>query len=98
MYEDYAVSADLFHWQSQSRDKESSDKIQRYIHHRENGGNISLFVREFKNSGSWTMPYVFLGNADYVSHEGEQPVSFNWHLHTPIPADLLPKANKSIAL
>ncbi|MGN1381895.1 MAG: DUF3427 domain-containing protein [Eubacterium sp.] len=98
MYEDYAISASLFHWQSQSRDKEKSAKIQRYIHHRENGGNISLFVREFKTENGYTMPYVFLGNADYVSHSGEMPVSFNWHLHSPIPADLLPDANKTIAM
>lgn len=45
-----------------------------------------------------TAPFTFLGNADYVSHNGEQPVNFIWNLHTPIPAELLPQANKSIAL
>jgi hypothetical protein len=33
-----------------------------------------------------------------LSHSGEMPVSFNWHLHSPIPADLLPDANKTIAM
>ena len=98
MYEDYAINANLFHWQSQSQDRQSSDKIQRYIHHKERGNNISLFVREFKKNGQYTSPYVFLGNADHVNHEGEKPVSFIWRLHTDMPADLLPKANKSIAL
>lgn len=54
--------------------------------------------REYKKLGSYTAPYTFLGNADYVQHEGERPVSFIWKLHNPMPADLLPKANKSIAL
>ncbi|WP_027868610.1 DEAD/DEAH box helicase [Eubacterium sp. AB3007] len=98
MYEDYAINQTLFHWQSQSQDKEQSPKIQRYIHHREQGSVISLFVREFKKFGAYTAPYVFLGNADYVSHQGEQPVSFHWRLHTPLPAELLPKANKTIAV
>lgn len=98
MYEDYAINANLFHWQSQSQDRQSSDKIQRYIHHRTTGENISLFVREFKHNGQYTAPYVFIGNADYVKHEGDRPVSFVWKLHTPLPADLLPKANKSIAM
>ena len=98
MYEDYAINAYLFHWESQSQDRETSPKIQRYIHHKETGNNISLFVREYKHNGSYTAPYTFLGNADYVSHEGERPVSFVWKLHSAIPADLLPKANKSIAL
>jgi hypothetical protein len=100
MYEDYAINAHLFHWESQSQDREASSKIQRYIHHKETGNNISLFVREYKYVGSYTYtaPYTFLGNADYVSHEGERPVSFIWKLHNAIPAELLPKANKSIAL
>lgn len=98
MYEDYAINSFLFHWESQSQDRESSARIQRYIHHKDKGNNISLFVREYKHIGSYTAPYTFLGNADYVRHEGERPVSFVWKLHSAIPADLLPKANKSIAM
>ena len=98
MYEDYAINAHLFHWQTQSRDRQASPKIQRYIHHRESGNAISLFVREYKRNGSYTAPFTFLGNADYVSHNGEQSVNFIWNLHTAIPAELLPQANKSIAL
>ena len=98
MYEDYAINAYLFHWESQSQDRETSPKIQRYIHHKETENNISLFAREYKHNGSYTAPYTFLGNADYVSHEGERPVSFVWKLHNAIPAELLPKANKSIAM
>lgn len=97
MYEDYAINDHLFHWQSQSRDKMKSEKIQRYIHHKKTGNNISFFVREFKNIGSYTSPYTFLGNADYVSCEAEQPVNFIWKLHEPIPGKLLEKANKAIA-
>lgn len=98
MYEDYAINAELFHWQTQSRDRQASPKIQRYIHHRQLGNSISLFVREYKRIGTYTAPFTFLGNADYVEHSGELPVSFVWHLHNRIPAELLPKANKSIAL
>ena len=98
MYEDYAINDKLFHWQSQSQDRQASAKIQRYINHKNTGDIISLFVREFKRLGSYTAPYTFLGNADYVKHEGERPVSFVWKLHNSIPADMLPKANKSIAL
>lgn len=98
MYEDYAINAYLFHWESQSQDREKSPKIQRYINQKETGNIVSLFVREYKHNGAYTAPYTFLGNADYVSHEGEKPVSFIWKLHSAIPAELLPKANKSIAM
>ena len=98
MYDDYAISSTLFHWQSQSTTAENSDTARRYIHHRENQGYISLFVREFKKNGSYTAPYIFLGNATYVSHSGSKPVSFTWKLDTPIPASLLAGANKSAAI
>lgn len=98
MYDDYAVTPSLFHWQSQSNDKQGSPKIMRYVNHKITGNNISLFVREYKKNGSYTSPYVFLGNVDYVDHEGEMPVSFNWKLHTPIPADMFPSANKTMVV
>ena len=98
MYEDYAISPTLFHWQSQSGDKQGSPKIQRYINQSKTGNNISMFVREYKKNGSYTAPYVFLGNVDYISHEGERPVSFEWKLHTPIPAGLFPAANKAMTV
>ncbi|MBQ6439953.1 MAG: DUF3427 domain-containing protein [Mogibacterium sp.] len=98
MYDDYALTPTLFHWQSQSGDKQSSPKIQRYINQEATGNVVSLFVREYKKNGSYTSPYVFLGNADYVRHEGEMPVSFDWNLHTSIPSGMFPSANKTIAV
>ena len=32
--------------------------------------------------------FSFLGPADYVSHEGEQPMAVTWRLHVPLPGDL----------
>lgn len=89
MYEDYAINVHLFHWESQSQDREASSKIQRYIHHKETSNHVSHFVREYKRNGAYTAPYIFLGDADYVSHENERPVRFVWRLHAPIPVDLL---------
>ncbi len=96
MYEDYAINDKLFHWQSQSRTSNTSPTAQRYIHQQELGQQIALFVREYKTENGFTSPFTFLGTANYVSHEGSQPVSFVWKLNTPMPAQLVPKANKSI--
>lgn len=98
MYDDYAITPTLFHWQSQSGDKQGSSKIQRYINQQGTENLVSLFVREYKKNGSYTSPYVFLGNADYVRHEGEMPVSFDWKLHFPIPSGMFPSANKTLAV
>ncbi|MBW2596073.1 MAG: DUF3427 domain-containing protein [Deltaproteobacteria bacterium] len=50
MYEDYAISEDLFHWQSQSTISEKSPTGQRYINHENRGSTVLLFVREDKKT------------------------------------------------
>ncbi len=89
MYEDYAISDRLFHWQSQSTTSAESPTGQRYINHRERGHTILLAVRESNSERGLSCPYYFLGAADYVSHEGSRPMSIIWRLHHPIPAHLL---------
>ena len=49
MYEDYLISHDLFHWQTQSNTSEQSSTGQRYLRHEEMGYTPLLFVRETKN-------------------------------------------------
>jgi hypothetical protein len=92
LYKDYAISPTRFHWESQSTTTQQSKTGQRYIHHRKRGGNILLFVRPRKKQDGRTMPYTFLGTADYVSHKGERPISFVWKLRRPMPADFFRQA------
>ena len=96
LYEDYAINDRLFHWQSQSRTSDTSPTAIRYIHHRDTGNKIALFVREYKVESGYTSPFIFLGTADYVSHSGSKPVSIIWKLHEPMPAYLVSRANKNI--
>ena len=94
MYNDYSISQDLFHWQSQSTTSEAGSTGQRYIHHREQGSRVLLFVREFKNDVTGAAPYTFLGTANYVQHTGSRPMNITWRLDRPIPAKYLKKTNK----
>ena len=95
-YEDYAISNKLFHWQSQNKTSDTSPTGKRYINQRNTGNKISLFVREYKKQDGYTSPFVFLGTADYVSHEGNRPISFVWRLHEAMPAWLEREAKKSV--
>ena len=87
MYQDYAISPQLFHWESQSGTTVASRTGQRYLNHKRDRSHILLFARPQKVSefGSGA-PYLFLGEADYVEHRGERPIAITWHLHTPMPA------------
>ena len=98
MYHDYSINENLFHWQSQSTTAADSPTGQRYIHHRERGSKVLLFVREFKadriTGGAGA--YTFLGTANYVKHEGSRPMNITWRLERPIPAKFLKKTNKLV--
>jgi len=98
MYKDYALSADLFHWQSQSTTTVSSKAGARYIAQATSGTNVALFVRSTKKDAyGRTSAYQFLGLADYVSHEGERPMSITWKLRSPMPAASLIEFRAAVA-
>ncbi|WP_338442001.1 DUF3427 domain-containing protein [Synechococcus elongatus IITB4] len=89
-YNDYAISPTEFHWESQSTTRATSPTGQRYIHHRDRGSYVILFVRESRQQNGQTLPFLCLGFADYVRHQGDRPMAIRWRLHHPIPAALYP--------
>ena len=98
MYDDYSINEWLFHWQSQSTTSARSATGQRYIHHKEKGSRVLLFVREFKNDRitNGAEAYSYLGTVNYVKHDGEKPMNITWQLDAPIPAKFLKKTNKLV--
>lgn len=91
-YEDYAMSPELFHWQSQSTTSAGSETGRRYVEHERRGSHVLLFVRE-RPQGA----YTFLGPARYVSHEGSRPMSVVWRLAVPLPEGQLPRYRTLLA-
>ena len=85
MYEDYAISDDLFHWQSQSTTTVESKTGQRYLNGK---STVLLFVREYKEVDNLSSSYCFLGPATYVSHSGSKPINITWKLKYKMPARL----------
>ncbi len=90
MYRDYPISPTLFHWESQNRTAIASPTGQRYI----NGtSTVLLFVRATSVDEYGTgAPYLFLGPATYVEHEGERPIAITWKLESPMPIDFFSAA------
>jgi len=89
LYEDYAISSDCFHWQSQSTTSESSPTGQRYINHQKLGCTPLMFVRNAAKMGGYSQPYVYMGPVTYESHEGSAPMSIIWRMDIPMPARFL---------
>ena len=88
MYRDYAISPELFHWESQNATSTSSPAGRRYLRHVEMGTRVVLFVRETPDGDLGAEPFLCLGQADYVEHKGEKPIAITWRLHRPLPGDM----------
>ena len=86
MYDDYAISDILFHWQSQNKARPDKGIGLEYIEQEEIGKTILLFVREYnKDEFKNTRSFVFLGKANYVTHSGSKPMNVTWQLEEALP-------------
>ena len=95
MYDDYAVTESLFHWQTQNSSRPDIGKGLSYINHKKTEKNILLFVREkAKNEFGNSNGYVFIGGGELKDHYGSKPMSINWKLNEPMPHYLWKDAAK----
>ena len=95
MYHDYAISEQLFHWQSQNSARPDRGKGKDYIQHSAKNKRVFLFVREqAKDEFGRAMGFVNYGEVDYMSHTGSQPMNITWKLRTPMPNFMWQQAAK----
>lgn len=92
-YRDYAISRDLVHWESQSITRAESETGRRYQHHADMGTSVMLFARLRADDRA----FFFLGPADYISHQSEQPMAITWRLRHRLPGDLFASFAAAVA-
>lgn len=80
-YHDYAISPELFHWQSKNNAGPGTASGRIYTESATNGWRFQLFVRETPDD-----PFNALGPATLDAEPtGEKPMSMVWRLQRPIP-------------
>ncbi|MEJ5964230.1 DUF3427 domain-containing protein, partial [Pedobacter immunditicola] len=95
LYDDYAISDYLFHWQSQNRASPENESGKVYIQQNMLGRKILIFVREQnKDEFGNTLSYVFLGEADFMKSSGAKPMNVEWKLQEPMPAYIWKESGK----
>lgn len=87
-YKDYFMDQQYFHWQSQNQTSPTSSRGDDYIHHQEKKIHIHLFIRKYEKMNGMTLPFMYIGKVDYVSHKGSKPISIVWKMHHPVPENL----------
>ena len=82
-YRDYAISPELFHWETQGAASVERPSGRRYLDSGTNGWSFYLFVRTDPEA-----TFAFLGPVRYVAHSGDRPIGITWKLETTMPAVL----------
>lgn len=85
-FKDYALSPELFHWQTQNRAGTNNKTGRRYLESPGNGWTFQLFVREDRDAA-----YAAVGPVQLVSFEGDRPISITWRFETSLSAALFRK-------
>ena len=88
MYQDYPISRELLHWETQSQTSQASDTGQSLINHIDRGYTMLFFVRSRKKVGGITTPFTFLGPAKLVSFQSERPIQMVWRLDHSMPVEI----------
>lgn len=88
MYQDYPISRELLHWETQAQTSQSSESGQNLIYHQERGYTMLFFVRPRKKIDGVTAPFTFLGPAKLISHQSERPIQMVWRLAHQMPAEI----------
>lgn len=82
-YRDYAISPELFHWETQAAASVTRPSGRRYLDSASNGWSFFLFVRSDPGAA-----FGFLGPIRYEAHAGDRPIAITWRLAAPMPAVL----------
>ena len=85
-YKDEFLAPKSFQWQSQNRTTQTSSDGKSIKEHAGQGITVFLFVRpRSKTRDGKAMPFVFCGQVDFVSWDGDKPITVRWRLHNAVP-------------
>jgi superfamily II DNA or RNA helicase/HKD family nuclease len=87
-YHDYALTPEIFCWDSQNSASQDVGDGARYINQNASGHDVLLAMREKSNGGSFKL----LGLADFVSANGNKPIKIQWKLRIPLDTETFTEA------
>jgi hypothetical protein len=83
-YRDYAISRELFHWESQSNDVGGQPDRVAVPAPPGAGSQVPLSARVLDTDPA----FWFLGPCEQLQHRGNRPMAVTWRLRHRMPADL----------
>jgi hypothetical protein len=86
MYKDYAISSNLFHWESQNSVASDSATASRYVNHLINDHELVLCIRQNPEGALGTAPFQLIGSTELQSHAGSKPLQLTLMVKRELPS------------
>lgn len=84
-YEDHFEDPGRFQWQSQNKQHRAGKTEQKLPRHKELGIPVHLFVRKAPKVDGRAAPFLYCGECEFLSWEGDRPITVHWRLKDPVP-------------
>ena len=98
MYKDYAISSNLFHWESQNSVAANGVTASRYINHSANNHDLILCIRQNLANELGTAPYQLIGSTEVKSHSGSKPLQLTLQVNRELPLNVVEASPANTAL
>jgi len=95
-YKDKFIDSKYFQWQSPNATSQSSDRGQNIIFNKQNGINLHIFVRKYKQIDGASEPYIYIGKGEVIEYEGEKPITVKMKLENEMPVGLYTEFTKKV--
>ncbi|SDJ37558.1 DEAD/DEAH box helicase [Salimicrobium halophilum] len=96
-YNDKLVSRDQFQWETPNSTTQDSKRGKNILYNRERGIRLHLFVRKYKQiENGITEPYIYIGQGDAFSWQGQQPIEVQLELHHRLPEQLYTELTEKV--
>ncbi|HAT4263772.1 TPA: DEAD/DEAH box helicase [Clostridium perfringens] len=95
-YKDKFLSRTLFQWETPNNIKQTSSEGIKIINNKENGINLHLFIRKYKEIDGKTQSYIYIGKGDVVKYEGDKPIKVEIELNNRVPESLYVEFTKKV--
>lgn len=84
-HENEFIERDVFVWQSRNTTTIESEAGQKLINNIKEKISMHLFVRKYREIDGAIEPYIYMGMADTIYHEGEKPITVHLKLRNMPP-------------
>lgn len=84
-YKDKLLSQSLMQWETQNKTSQNSEIGKDLINNKERNIHLHMFLRKAKQIGNQKLDYIYIGEVNSLSYEGEKPITIQMEIVEPLP-------------